>query len=198
VKIGLGTGKILQCGWVLPRWNVGEKPRMADMHNSDHFFEPRSLPMDGDFDVVEGEDRGFDLLLTQMLREIGSSPAGMADRVFQASVLLLPQRSTASEIAPLRFVPAARERMLVRKRNWSRLAMAASVALACVVGMKVCLPSHSVNTAMAAVSDADWGTFHGSETGNRSVSQLLRANEVSLSDLMSEMSVLASSYDAEM
>lgn len=166
---------------------------MAPMHESDH-FESLSLPFD---EEVLAVDREIDLLLTQMLQGIATSPAGMADRVFQASVMMLPQR-VVSDVAPLRFVPAARERTIVRRRTFSRMALAASVAMAFVVGMKVCLPEHGVTTTMAAVTDADWGTFNGPETGNRSVTSLLRASDVSLNDLLSEMSMLTSSSDAGM
>jgi hypothetical protein len=151
---------------------------MAHVHEFDN-SDWLSDPVD---DGWEPADRDFDLLVTEMLRRIGESQSGMADRVFQASVAFLPQPVGVADGGPLRFVPAYRERFLVRRRVWGRVALAASVMLACVVGVKVCLPSHGVATTMAAVTDADWGTFHGSETGNRSVSPWLGASEIGAAD----------------
>lgn len=168
---------------------------MAQAHESDN-FEWLSNPEDGGWELA---DRDFDVLVTQMLRRIGESPSGMADRVFQASVAYLPQPVGGLGAGSLRLVPAVRERVVVRRRARSRVALAASVALACVVGVKVCLPDHGMpKTAMAAVTDADWGTFHGSETGNGTISTWMGAGDVSLNDLMSEMSALASGNQAEM
>ena len=178
---------------------------MAYVHENDDFYRLSPLSEDG----IEPADREFDLLLTQMLRQIGESPAGLADRVFQASVSLLPQPVANVDDMTLRFVPAARERLLVRRRAWSRVALAASVALACIAGLKVCLPGTgaggggsqlAANTAgtMVAVTEADWGTFSGSETGNGAVTPLLRASAVSYNDLVSEMTMLVHGSDAEM
>lgn len=167
---------------------------MAHVHEFDN-SDRLSDPADGAWEPV---DRDFDLMVTQMLRQIGESPSGMADRVFQASVAFLRHPVGVSGDGKLRFVPAARERVVVRRRVWSRVALAASVALACVVGVKVCLPEHGMPKTMAAVTDADWGTFHGSETGNGSVSPWLGASDVSLNELMSEMSALANGNNAEM
>ena len=151
---------------------------------------------DGQFDLeplgsgFSTADREIDSLLAEALQDV-TVPAGLSNRVFAASATLLPVGAPA-----LQLVGTPRDRVFVRRRLVSRVAMAASVALACAIGLKVCLPGANPNAVMA--SDADWTVFEELDSSYGSVAQLFETDELTLDDVTSELTMLVRAGESGM
>jgi len=89
-------------------------------------------PLPGDFPQAL---RDLDARLANHVRHV-AAPAHLADRVFQASVGMLPSQIAAVD-APLKLTATAtstsRQPLEVYRLFWGRAAMAASLAFACVL-----------------------------------------------------------------
>jgi hypothetical protein len=73
--------------------------------------------------------------------------------------------------------------------------MAASVALAGAIGLKVCLPSAS--TASAATAGSDWSVFEELDSGYSSVARLFDTNDMTLDDVTGELTFLVRAGEPE-
>jgi len=160
-------------------------------HGNDQFdLYHAAEPQDAAFDA---RDRALDARIGELLRETSRAPHGLSDRVFNASAALLPNRAEAP--APqLRFVPATsrRHRITARRRAISRLAMAASVALACAIGIKVCMPGATATTVASATSaETNWNVLGSGSFGYSEVSHLLETDSMSLDEVSGEIARLA-------
>lgn len=169
--------------------------------SNQHDQRPAVEPLDAAFDE---RDREIDSLLGDLLRD-QPAPRGLCDRIYAATVSLLPHPAAAGDRPKLRYVPApsspARLRLAVRRRVISRVAMAASVALACAIGIKVCLPgamNASIASAHSVADDSDWSVFGSTSNGLSDVSYLLETDRMTLDDVTGEMARLARLSDAGM
>ncbi len=130
-------------------------------------------------------------------------PAGLADRVFEASVARMPR----SLLRPATLRPAARRwagTAPVRSSRWSRLAMAASVALAFGVAswlVRPPVPSTSPqNRRLLADSrtgdilapDVVWLLMQPAAEGDPEVASLLDTEDMTFDDLAGELAMLVS------
>jgi len=70
--------------------------------------------------------------------------------------------------------------------------MAASVALACSIGVKVCMPGATATTMADASADANWDAFEGRSFGYSEVSHLLETDSMTLDEVSGEIARLAS------
>lgn len=143
-------------------------------------------------------DREIDSRLSDLLRGASVMPFGLPDRVFDASAHLLP--TAAARSAPQLRLVGGRS---IRLRNqvtsrWivSRVAMAASVALACAIGLKVCLPA--APTADDSANATNWAMFEELDSGYGSLSRLLQTNDMTLDDVTGELTMLVRAGEMEM
>jgi len=90
-------------------------------------------PLPGDFSPAMRE---LDSRLTQSARQTPAS-AGLVERVFEASASLLPEHQTSDAAASRwRLIPTVPGRALqLHRLAWGRVAMAASVLIACGIAV---------------------------------------------------------------
>ncbi|MHC4991741.1 MAG: hypothetical protein ACYTGC_12250 [Planctomycetota bacterium] len=141
----------------------------------------RLEPLPSGFD---DELREIDLLL-QANAARTSVPRDLADTVYDMTVGLLWQRQQ-----PLPFKPAARRMQTV----WSRLAMAASLALAFLVAawfMQAPLETGPVQmVAEVPLSELDWILLEPSGSDTMGVGYLLESGDVTFEELTEELKQL--------
>ena len=113
---------------------IGE---MTMSHNPDS-FDSESMARD-----VLPDLQAVDTMLERQARSL-RVPAGLVDRVFHASVGLLPARFQTPQIEVVATIG-------YRHSWWSRAALAASIAMACTVSLRIV---HSPNLQQL-VSDID-------------------------------------------
>lgn len=102
---------------------------MARMNNSTS-NSPEPLP-----DSFESDLRRLDARLTQEARHC-DLPPGLAGRVFEASVGQLPSSGYQFEIIP---TPSRARKTALRRQNWSRVAIAASLLMAFTLSARMLL-----------------------------------------------------------
>ena len=88
-------------------------------------FDPESTARD-----LSPQLQAVDDMLGRQARRLRVPPAGLIDRVFQASVGLLPGRVQTPQIEVV-------ARIGLRHSWWSRAALAVSIALACTLSLRV-------------------------------------------------------------
>ena len=127
-------------------------------------------------------------------------PAGLADRVFEASVARMPRPL----LRPATLRPAARRwagTAPVRSSRWSSLAMAASVALAFgVASWLVRPPASPENRSLLVDSRTDdvlapdvvWLLMQPAAEGDPEVASLLDTEDMTFDDLAGELAMLVS------
>ncbi len=120
-------------------------------------------------------------------------PAGLADRVFEASVARMPRPL----LRPETLRPAARRwagTAPVRSSRWSRLAMAASVALAFGVASWLVRPpvppAGPENRGLQP--DVVWLLMQPAAEGDPEVASLLDTEDMTFDDLAGELAMLVS------
>jgi hypothetical protein len=157
-------------------------------------------PLPQEFDELQ---RSIDTQLRQTAHQT-IVPMGLSDRVFEASVMLLPrQASEPVEIRSLRLVGT--ERSIFNRLAWGRLAMAASVLIAAGVGVWMVnqsAPSPVVGPGTIVFLDpqpsdsalaAEFATLPEGAASDveRELSYLLDTNELtSFDDLTGELALL--------
>ncbi len=164
----------------------------------DHLAEPRD-PLPAEFGPELGR-------VDDAVAQAASGaplPAGLADRVFEASVARMPRPL----LRPATLRPAARRwagTAPVRSSRWSRLAMAASVALAFGVAswlVRPPVPSTSPqNRRLLADSrnddilapDVVWLLMQPAAEGDPEVASLLDTEDMTFDDLAGELAMLVS------
>ena len=151
--------------------------------DSNHFErEPANQrPLPPDLQAVDD-------LLAREARHLHATPVGLAQRVFEATVDLLPNRREAP-LQPLAVIGP-------RSVRWGRLAMAASVVLAGMVWMALFTPASLAEQVAAA--DEEFQGFHDEAIWDDVVSQglghmnyLLTSYETTPGHLVREVDTLA-------
>lgn len=145
--------------------------------------------------------REIDARLAQRARRL-SVPVGLADRVFAASIEALSQsRPLIESRSRLRFVPA--EPRPLHHMRWARLAMAASVVIACSVGVWLMPAPVGPTGNFVARSDSTSDFFHDSlESTHSSAASHYEANlgylretiALTPEDLKNELTTLVSLF----
>ncbi len=132
--------------------------------------------------------QAVDDLLAREARHLHATPAGLAQRVFEATVDLLPNRREAP-LQPLAYIGP-------RSVRWGRLAMAASVVLAGMVWAMLFTPKSLADQVAAA--DGQMQLFHDEAIWDEVVSQGLAAMdylmityEMTFDDLDRELATVA-------
>lgn len=125
-------------------------------------------------------------------------PAGLADRVFEASVARMPRPL----LRPATLRPAARRwagTAPVRSSRWSRLAMAASVALAFGVASWLVRPpappASPESRRLLVDSRTDvlvWLLMQPAAEGDPELASLLETEDMTFEDLAGELAMLVS------
>ena len=151
------------------------------------FRDPEPLPADFPASLRQADEL--------LAREAGQAPvpAGLTDRVFRASVAGLPARRL--EPPKRRLVAGA---VPLRLATWGRLAMAASVALAFVVALRLMreqapAPLDLARTAALPV-EVEWLLMEQAGTDGE-VTYLLDTRDMTFAELAGELAMLAANLE---
>lgn len=150
-------------------------------HNPDS-FDSDSMARD-----VSPDLQAVDTMLGRQARSL-RVPAGLIDRVFHASVVLLPGRAQSPQIEVV-------ARIGLRHSWWSRAALAASIAMACTVSLRIVpLPSlHNLVEGIDTQIQPVYRQVVGSTLSD--MEHLLVTREMTLDDLDMDMALLAADLD---
>jgi len=150
-------------------------------HNPDS-FDSQSMARD-----VSPDLQAVDTMLGRQARSL-RVPAGLIDRVFHASVGLLPGRAQSPQIEVV-------ARIGLRHSWWSRAALAASIAIACTVSLRI-VPSPSLQQLVSGI-DTQIQPVYREVVGNTlsDMEHLLVTREMTLDDLDMDLALLAADLD---
>ncbi len=157
---------------------IGE---MTMSHNPDS-FDPESMARD-----VSPNLQAVDTMLGRQARSL-RVPAGLIDRVFQASVGLLPGRAHAPQIEVMARIP-------LRDSWWSRAALAASIAIACTVSLRI-VHSPSLQQLVSDIDTQIQPVYH--EVVGRTLNDmeyLLATRDMTVDDLDMDLALLAADLE---
>ncbi len=145
-------------------------------------FDSQSMARD-----VSPDLQVVDTLLGRQARSL-RVPAGLIDRVFQASVGLLPGRAHSPQIEVV-------ARIGLRQSWWSRAALAASIAMACTVSLRI-VPLPSLHNLVAGI-DTQIQPVYRQVVGRtlNDMEHLLATREMTIDDLDMDMALLAADLD---
>ncbi len=154
---------------------------MTMSHNPDS-FDSQSMARD-----VSPDLQAVDTMLGRQARSL-RVPAGLIDRVFHASVGLLPGRAQSPQIEVV-------ARIGLRHSWWSRAALAASIAIACTVSLRI-VPSPSLQQLVSGI-DTQIQPVYREVVGNTlsDMEHLLVTREMTLDDLDMDLALLAADLD---
>ncbi len=150
-------------------------------HNPDS-FDSQSMARD-----VSPDLQAVDTMLGRQARSL-RVPAGLIDRVFHASVGLLPGRAQSPQIEVV-------ARIGLRHSWWSRAALAASIAIACTVSLRI-VPLPSLQQLVSGI-DTEIQPVYRQVVGSTltDMEHLLVTREMTLDDLDMDLALLAADLD---
>ncbi len=154
---------------------------MTVSHNPDS-FDPESMARD-----VSPDLQAVDTLLGRHARSL-RVPAGLIDRVFHASVGLLPARVHTPQIEVIATIG-------IRHSWWSRAALAASIAMACTVSLRI-VPLPSLQQLVSGI-DTQIQPVYRQVVGRtlNDMEYLLATREMTIDDLDMDLVWLAADLD---
>jgi len=136
---------------------------------------------------VSPDLQAVDTMLGRQARSL-RVPAGLIDRVFHASVGLLPGRAQSPQIEVV-------ARIGLRHSWWSRAALAASIAIACTVSLRI-VPVPSLQQLVSGI-DTEIQPVYRQVVGSTltDMEHLLVTREMTLDDLDMDLALLAADLD---
>ena len=157
---------------------IGE---MTMSHNPDS-FDPESMARD-----VSPDLQAVDNMLGRQARSL-RVPAGLVDRVYHASVGLLPASNHTPQIEVLATIG-------YRHSWWSRAALAASIAMACTVSLRI-MPMPSLPQLVAGI-DTQIQPVYRQVVGStlNDMEYLLATRDMTIHDLDMDLMLLTADLD---
>lgn len=145
-------------------------------------FDSESMARD-----VSPNLQAVDTMLGRQARSL-RVPAGLIDRVFQASVRLLPARSHTPQIEVVATIG-------IRHSWWSRAALAASIAMACTVSLRI-VPLPSLQQLVSGI-DTQIQPVYRQVVGRtlNDMEYLLATREITIDDLDMDLVLLAADLE---
>ena len=161
---------------------VGRLVGEMTMSRNPDSFDPESMARD-----VSPDLHAVDTLLGRQARSL-RVPAGLIDRVFQASVGLLPARSHTPQIEVVATIG-------YRHSWWSRGALAASIALACTISLRI-VPLPSLHQLVSGI-DTQIQPVYRQVVGRtlNDMEHLLVTRDMTIDDLDMDLALLAADLD---
>ncbi len=152
------------------------------MSRDPNSFDPESTARD-----LSPQFQAVDDMLGRQARRL-RVPAGLIDRVFQASVGLLPGRVQTPQIEVV-------ARIGVRHSWWSRAALAASIAMACTLSLRI-VPTPSLPQLVWGI-DTQIQPVYREVVGRtlNDMEHLLLTREMTINDLDMELAMLAADLE---
>lgn len=145
-------------------------------------FDPESMARD-----VSPDLQAVDTMLGRQARSL-RVPAGLIDRVFYASVGLLPGRAHTPQIDVV-------ARIGSRHSWWSRAALAASIGMACTVSLRI-VPLPSLQQLVAGIDSQIQPVYYEVVgTTLNDMDHLLVTREMTIDDLDMELALLTADLD---
>lgn len=164
-------------------------------------------PLPGDFSPAMRE---LDSQLAENAR-LTPIPAGLVDRVFEASASLLPEHQSADAVASrwrlIPGIPGVSGRSLsIHRLAWGRVAMAASVMIVCAIAVRFLhhpsgsapelAEKHKTPAALDVHSNLNWFTDDSTVQLDNDMAYLLDTSDMtSADDLSRDLAVLASNLE---